>query len=544
VKRLSFIFVFLLLASLILPSCTKEETAPTTAAITTPAEKPVAPASQASGPTGSAPAANEAKPKSGGILKIGVESGVLTLGYPPKQFRVLGDGFYETAAVEALIHMGNDGYEPWLAKSWEISPDGKVITLSLQKGVKYHDGSDFNAEAVKWNLDNFKASGRSELKSVTSVDIVDDSTVRLTLSEPDSLLLTAFTWWAGLMISPTAFKKNGEEWCIDNPVGTGPFKFKSLERDISYKFERFDDYWQGKPYLDGVEFLVITDPTVRLASFLAGETQVSINPPRKEVQAMQKTGKYNLNTVAAGTLCLSFDTTGDKPLFAEKKLRQALNYAIDREAICDALGYGFQTPSQQPAPKGAPWYNDKIVGYPYNPQKAKELLAEAGHADGLKLKIHTFTDNPSYSDPYLFVQSQFAEIGVKADMDLLAPGAMDKYIRGGGWGDNLLWFGGDFSLRDGVYVLDFFAQNSPIWSSMPHFPEIEAAIAKAHQTMDFEKRSEAIKEALRLLVDEYCVVINILETSNVIIRYPYVHDDGVWVRAPATHTLEKAWMDK
>jgi len=223
--------------------------------------------------------------ETGGVLKISVGIDANTLGHPPTLTR-MHDFRFAVASVETLVRTDEAGAPvPWLAKAWKVDAQAKTITFTLEKGVKFHDGTDFNADVVKWNLEQYIASPRIELNKVESIDVVDDYTIRLNLSEFDALLLPNLAAAAGLMISPTAYQTHGQEWCQTHPLGTGPFKFVSWDRDVSIKFEQFDGYWQkGKPYLDGVEWVIIADPMVATASFLAGEQHIATGIEPKDAK--------------------------------------------------------------------------------------------------------------------------------------------------------------------------------------------------------------------------------------------------------------------
>ena len=136
-----------------------------------------------------------------------------------------------------------------------MDSSGKVITLTLRRGVKFHDGTDFNAEAAKWNLDQAISTKQFGSVLIDSVDVVDPYTIRINLKQRDNTLLGMLGFsYIGMMISPTAFKTKGEDWVIANPVGTGPFRFASWQKDVKIAFRKFEGYWQkGKPYLDGIE---------------------------------------------------------------------------------------------------------------------------------------------------------------------------------------------------------------------------------------------------------------------------------------------------
>ncbi len=174
-------------------------------------------------------------------MKIIAPFGPTVLGDPTKIRPGLNLGQLY-AALESLISADKNGQAaPWLATGWEWSPSGKSVTLALRKGVKFHDGTDFNAEAVKWNLERQKAARR--LRLVRSVEVVDEYTVRLNLFRFNNTFLTSLALPDGMMVSPTAIKKNGAEWAFTHMVATGPFKLSGFQRGVSMKFTRFDDYW-------------------------------------------------------------------------------------------------------------------------------------------------------------------------------------------------------------------------------------------------------------------------------------------------------------
>ncbi|MFC1820222.1 ABC transporter substrate-binding protein, partial [Thermodesulfobacteriota bacterium] len=183
---------------------------------------------------GSDQQAKKSKPseiKHGGILRISAREDPLTLGFPPTQ-KYQPSAVYVDSCLETLARFDKTGAPvPWLATGWKTDTKAKTITLTLRKGVKFHDGTDFNAKAVKWNLDKCKAAHRGELTFLKSTDVIDNYTVRLNLSRMDSLLISNMAMTPGEMISPTAWEKAGstdderDSWCEKNPVSTGPFKF-------------------------------------------------------------------------------------------------------------------------------------------------------------------------------------------------------------------------------------------------------------------------------------------------------------------------------
>jgi len=325
--------------------------------------------------------------------------------------------------LETLLRYNKEAeLVPFLATSWKEDAEALTVILTLREGVKFHDGTDFNAEAVKWNLDQFLAMERAELQAVESVDAIDDYTVRLNLSGYDEGTLNYLAGHAGYMISPTAFEEHGQEWCENNPVGTGPFKFVSWEKDVSIKFERFDDYWQeGLPYLDGVTWFTMRDPMTAKISFLAGELDVLTMVDPQDAPDIAAAGKVVALTDAPGELEVGFPDGGhDYSAWSNLKVRQAAAYAINRQAIADAMGYGYWTPTNQRAPEGQWYYNPDVVGYPYNPEKARELLAEAGYSDdGFKTTLYVNAVSAYRVLIVTAIQGYFEEIGIDVEIDTM-----------------------------------------------------------------------------------------------------------------------------
>ena len=178
--------------------------------------------------------AAESKPRYGGTLTMSDFVEEPNIGYPPKMFRppAMRQG---GPALETLLRTDMTGKPvPWLATAIKEDPKAMTVTLTIRKGVKFHDGTDFNAEAVKWNLDQQVADKGLGTDNIKSVEILNDSTVRINLTAWDSTFTSNLAQPTGLMISPAAFKKNGKDWCTNNPVGTGPFQIVSRQKDVSF----------------------------------------------------------------------------------------------------------------------------------------------------------------------------------------------------------------------------------------------------------------------------------------------------------------------
>src|SRR4051794_724254 len=331
------------------------------------------------------------QPQNGGIMRV-VENaeGGAPLGTP---WEIRGiDTKLPKPAIETLLREDPNGnYSPWLAESWKVDPATNSLTLSLAKGVKFQDGTDFNAEAVKWNLQH-----AIDAKNVTgwkSFDAVDPTTLRINFEAYQNDYLSALSGTTvGGMISPTAFDKNGLEGARNNPVGTGPFKLDSFERGSKLRYVKWDGYWkkaQGLPHLDGVEYLFIRDSMTQQTAMLAkGDQRVDVLASTSGEQAAAlKAQGLNVLSMPVGPVSLIPDSkNADSPL-SKEKVREAISYAIDRESIAKARGFGYWQPAYQLPNPGSPQFLTDFAGHKYDAAKAKQLLAEGGFPTGFKTRI-------------------------------------------------------------------------------------------------------------------------------------------------------------
>jgi peptide/nickel transport system substrate-binding protein len=532
-NRLILVTITVLLMALILSAC---NAAPATTKPTN--TTPIQPST-----TKPAPASTPAQqPQYGGTLKIIAIAGPTNLGDPRQVINVPGL-FCTVPAIENLFRYDEKGdIVPWLVTNWQNSADLKTITLTLRKGVKFHDGTDFNAQAEKELLDMIKPN-LAELKAVTSVDIVDDYTIKLNLSKPQPGLLSSLaSAQAGWVVSPTALKTQTKEWLLANPVGTGPFKIASFKRDVSIRYEKFDGYWQkGKPYLDAVEFNIMADPTVALMSFQAGEAQVLSEVTKKNGFDIQQAKQFRVGKVPSAIFTIAGDSANPKSPFADIKVRMAVSYAIDTATIVRTQGYGFWDVTNQVFNPIVSAYNPATVGYPYNPDKAKQLLNEAGYASGIQTTL-TYKSSTD-TELYTAVQSYLNAVGINVKLALISQASyMDILTKG--------WEGLIDAQRIGVGP-DLGAMLENLWSSkgtynvsVMHPAELDAKIAQANSEIDPAKRVLELQEASKMIIDQYCLTSPICATAFTGVWDPKLHDAKIrefWVNQ---WIPEDAWLSK
>ncbi len=411
-KFIPLIITVILISFLVLAACATPAPQP----IPTPATKPV--------PT-QAPT-----PVRGGKMVISFGRPAVNFGYPPK---ISGpDNNYARPFFERLITVDDNGaYVPELATSWDIAPDGKSITFKLRQGVKFHDGTDFNADAVKFNYTPFIPPKSSIMAGVDSIDVVDNYTVRFNLPNYNNLIMYQLAIDMRCCIaSPTAIEKNGVDWASTNPVGTGPFKLKQFERNVSVKYVKNPDYWdKNLPYLDEMEFIAIPDPMTQLSSFKAGELNVITDAGIQIVDQVRKEGNQVV-TAPASARSIIMDTKNPDSIFANQKVREAIEYAIDKEAIVDGPGLGLYKSMYQIVMTTSPDFNSACPPRKYDPAKAKQLLTEAGYPNGFSFKL--LIDETEWMDGVTAVQSYLSKVGITMEIAKVAHAAFENTVRQGG----------------------------------------------------------------------------------------------------------------
>ncbi len=415
------------------------------------------------------------------------------------------------AVYETLVNSDEqEDIHPWLAESWDIADDGKSITFHLRKGIKFHDGTPFNAEAVKFNLDSWKpgSEGSMAMVHVKSVEVVDEYSVKLNLDQWDSLLLLHFAVGDVVMCSPTAANKptTPENMAKDHMVGTGPFKIVDYKRDAFVKFVKNPDYWQkGRPYVDTVEFRAIRDVTVRIMAFESGDGQFVEPLQPIEAKTLEQQG-YIIDEGTMGFLMLVIpDGANPDSPFAKKKVREAVEYAIDKEGLYTGLFQNRWPPAYQQALANDPYFSPDVKPRKYNPEKARALLAEAGYPNGFKTTLHG--DTRGNRNLQTAIQTYLKEVGIDAELDIADPGRYTK-MANTGW-DGLL-LPGFPNPSSSVYLINRFG-NKPFWPSMYSPPgwwdKWPAVVAQR----DNKKRIAQVRELIKTMTDE-AMIITLYET--------------------------------
>jgi peptide/nickel transport system substrate-binding protein len=467
-------------------------------------------AAQPSSPSASPAAQTTANtPQYGGALKILIRGSVVNIGYPGEPGS-LQDMALNVPCIESLVRIDEKGVPvPFLAAGWKWGDDLKSITFDIRKGVKFHDGTDFNAAAVKYIFDITRQSSLPDLKAVTSIDVIDDYTVRLNLREYQAQLLNSLCTTRSMwIISPTAVKTYGKDYCMTHPVGTGPFKFKSFQRDVSLAFDKFDGYWQkGKPYVDSIEFRFFDDATTQMMSFISGEAQMYYNVSAIDVDKIKGNPKYVVNMAPASVTGLVNDSSNPKSPFSDIRIRRAVGYALDTASMLKVAGYGTYKPCNQIFPSACWAFNPNVTGFTYNPEKAKQLVIEAGYPNGLDTKIY-YDSTVTNGTPEM-VQSYLSKVGINAKLEKVTSGLFAQY-QTNGWENAMLsnvliqWsLGSD----PGSSMVQRFTSKGVYNKSVLYPKDYEEKVIQANREVDFQKRVQLLQEANKMIIDDYALMI-------------------------------------
>lgn len=469
--------------------------------------------------------AEGANPSPGGTVTVGLDQEPPTLDPHASPSAVT---FQIIASVtENLLYLTPERrLQPWLAESWEVSPDGKSFTFRLRNDVKFQDGTPLNAEVVKWNFDrivdpNFKAGGaRTALAGYRNSDILDESTIRVNFQEPYAPFLTYVAAGTLSLVSPTAVKERGDNFGL-RPVGSGVFSVEEYVSKDHVTLVRNPDYnrnppWgdhEGPAYLEKIIWKFIPEPGTRVTTVETGETQMINLVPSQDLPRLEADPNIRIEKVAWPGAPRIMMLNVRKPPTDELAVRQAINYGVDKEALVQTLFKGTGQPAYAPLTMGMLDDPSLRAFYPYDPEKAQQLLEQAGwkdtdgdgirERDGKRLEI--LINNIDYGGgPWpeaQMVQAQLLEIGIDAKIksQARAPWYEDNYkcltngpimfLRSGDW--------------DGLYALF----HSSVIGSNFNFscysnPKVDALLEKGRQEGDVEKRRQIYLDLEKILLEE------------------------------------------
>jgi peptide/nickel transport system substrate-binding protein len=450
---------------------------------------------------------------------------------------------------------GKHDLAPMLAETWKVS-DLKTVEITLRKGIKFHDGSDFNAEAVKWNLDRVrtdsKSSGKAVVSEIESVEVVDASTARIKLKVPWAPVLVNLSASGGgpggratLIASKSAVEKGGDTILSEKPAGTGPMVIEQWLRDDRVVMRKWDGHWrkgvdgQPLPYLDTFTVRVIPDPSIQLVELKAGSIQLAEEIDAKDIASIK--ANPDLVYYEMPWASVTFFTFGFNqyrlPFKDNRKLAQAAQYAVDRENMAKTMGFGMANPAYYlfwiPSLLG---YNEQIPKYSFDPSKSKQLLAEAGYPNGVEMNLITSSRGV---DPRLAEIAKFMwdSAGIRTTVDILDRLAAIDRAKAKNF-DVYFWRSSPNPDIDGQSAR-IVCEGATNWSNYCN-PEIDKCMAEGRSVYGEKERQSIYERCLRILQEDALIGSGYLLPANKVYHKSVKGLNTAWFDVD----VREVWLDK
>jgi peptide/nickel transport system substrate-binding protein len=443
-------------------------------------------------------------------LRIGLQEDPDVL--DPAQSRTFVGRIVYTAMCDKLVDITPDlKFVPQLATEWNWSDDGKQLTMKLREGVKFHDGTDFNADAVvatiERNLTLPESRRKSELASIEKVEAAGPLEVRFNLKSADVTLLAQLSDRAGMIVSPTAAKELGANFG-SKPVCAGPFKFVERVQNDKIVLEKFQDYWnKDSVFLDRVTYLPIPDSTVRLANLQSGDIDfVERLAPSDAAAAKSNPDLTYADVVNLGYMSMYVNVgngpRADNPLGKDKRLRQAFSLAVDREAIAQVAFEGTAVAGNQPFPPSSPWFNKATPVPARDVEKAKALMKEAG-VDRLQVELGA-ANSPIVMQVMQMIQAMVSEAGFDVSLKTTEFATLlDEQTAGNYQVARTDWSG---RVDPDGNIHQFVTCKGGINDTKYCNPEVDKLLNEARQSTDDAVRKQKYDAALAILNDELPII--------------------------------------
>lgn len=494
------------------------------------------------------------EPKEGGVLRIAQLANVND--YAWYGGLALRDNCSLSFCMESLLSYNQETgeIEPYLVEYYEMDNDNMVLTMKAREGITFHDGSPFNAEVIEWCIEYYRDNskyGTQYLGNVEDVVCIDEYTVEFHLNSQNIALLFNLTNRAGMMYSKQAFDTYGVDYTYNHPVGTGPFEFSEWVVDEKVVYTKNDNYWNGPVYLDGVEVIIFNESLVAQAAFESGEVD-AIYGENFELAACSDLAEQGYSWTpyakSAQLYVVGFNCLDEDDPFNDIRVRQAVCYAIDSDTINEACNYGFAQMTNQWALPGSPYYSEDVQGFEYDVEKAKQLMAEAGYADGFSTQI-TFKYNDNLLELATIIQAYLKEIGIDLTLNRLEGAAFVNKIND--WDYGLILHTATYEPAVTTKFKGMYAQSVLEDSALAlgkncflHPDDLDAAVEGAVQSFTSEDEQSYIREAQVLLHDKYTLWYPLFSLSDICFVQDYVKDWAYLDTGVFGVDSARVWLDK
>ncbi len=447
-----------------------------------------------------------------------------TTGDPAYDTNALAMDAYD-AVFDTLVVFLDGKLRPSVAESWKALSHTEW-EFRLRRDVKFHNGEPLNAAAVKFSLERIlnpanRIPWQTQLGPISKIDAVDTYTVRITTAEPVATL--AENLLIAYLVPPRYFQDVGRDRFAKEPIGSGPFKFKEMNPLTHFTITAFPDSWRWggrKPGVDEVIWKKLPEDATRVAAFRAREVEATESVPPEQAQRLKAAGARVVSQPIAQTLSINLRSTWDTPL-RHKKVRQALNYAVDKESIIKniMLGHGTLSEGQIIGPD-AFGYNPNLKAYPYDVAKARQLLSEAGYANGFEMTFHGSQGRyPKDKEVAEVVVAQLAQVGVRAKIEYLENAVFSQMSRDGTIGPLNIYGWQYMPAMDISQPIPFFTCKTPRKNFCD--PNLDEAINTMLSEMDATKRLRKA-QILAGIMRDAAPVIFLWQFHSVYAIQPYV----------------------
>jgi peptide/nickel transport system substrate-binding protein len=484
---------------------------PTTAPSPTPAPaaKPTEAAKPAAAPTAAGAAAPTVAPaavaKPAPTQELALGQGTVPRNMDPKLTTALSDYLHLRLVYDTLVSADSGKPEPWAAESWEARSDTHW-RFKLRPNLKFSNGEPFDANAVKFTLERVlsdeKAPWRARIQMIERVEVVDERTIDLLLNQPAGDLPTrlAIVW----IMPPKYSQEKGDQGVATAPIGSGPFTVAEYQPAQSVSYKANPQYWGGPPKLQTLRFRALPEPSTRVSSLLAGEIDVAHLILPEQMDQIKSRGYQVVSVPTGQSANLFMQQSRDTPL-KHAKVRQAIDYAIDKDGLFQLTGGLGRPLNGQIVGPNSVGYNPNIKARPFDPARAKQLLAEAGMANGFEIALDTpigryFRDKEMSETIAAYLQA----VGIKVQLNALAGGPWLDRLYTGTWGPLNYWSIQDAPAYDLAFTMDIFQRSNN--RKILDDDQFEALFKRSFEITDQQARNKHLQDCAQYIHDQAFMV--------------------------------------
>lgn len=408
---------------------------------------------------------------------------------------------------DGLVQRGPDmKITPALATSWKVADDGLSVRFELRKGVTFHNGEPFNAQAVKFTFERLlgaegkKGPQQSNYIVIDRIDVIDDYTVNMVLKKPDPVLITKLAGYGAMIVPPKYVTEKGDAHFNTNPVGTGPFMMESYEPKVGVKLKANPNFWGGAPKLDGIDFRFIAEPATQVAELQAGRLDIATLIPLSQIETIKKQANLDVLSVPGPTVVvLRFNTKNG--ITKDERVRKAMIMAVDRDTIVKEILLGQAKPIVSFQSEISFGYDPDLKPLPFDPAAARKLLADAKVAPGAAVQIDIRGNDSTFREVAQAVAGYLQAVGLKPTVKPYELSVMlNDIIPNGKTGEmfQTRWGGWTFDFDNTAYLMYHTGER---WNPYDSDPKLDALLEKQRSIIDQAERLKLLREVGAYVAD-------------------------------------------